>query len=76
MHAAVGDFGGPPSGSLGPEGADPGRQALAVREFIFEFQRAIHATARCSFPVIAALHGYALGLGVDIMSTSHQLQKL
>jgi len=47
---------------------EPARLALQIRNLILEFQHAIGATARCPFPVIAAVHGPVIGLGVDIIS--------
>lgn len=34
-----------------------------------EFQEAISSIEKCRVPVIAAVHGIAYGLGVDILST-------
>lgn len=45
---------------------DPGRRALQARVFITQFQDAISATERCPVPVIAAIHGVAYGLAIDI----------
>lgn len=46
---------------------DPARRALDLRKHILEFQRAIGAPERCPVPVIAAVHGLVLGLGIDIL---------
>jgi len=47
---------------------DPGRQGFYLKEHIRAFQSAISAVERCRVPVIAAVHGLALGLAVDITS--------
>ena len=39
-----------------------------MRNHILAFQRAINAPERCPFPVIAAVHGPVIGLGLDIIS--------
>ncbi|KAH8111167.1 ClpP/crotonase [Phellopilus nigrolimitatus] len=45
---------------------DPARTALTLREHALAFQASISALERCRVPVIIAVHGLALGLGVDI----------
>ncbi|KIM51128.1 hypothetical protein SCLCIDRAFT_1224822 [Scleroderma citrinum Foug A] len=47
---------------------DPARTALTLREHILTFQAAISAPERCPAPVIAAIHGIAYGLAVDIIT--------
>lgn len=47
---------------------DGARSSLALLRDIKEFQHAIGAPERCPFPVIVAVHGLVLGLGVDIVS--------
>ncbi|KLO16260.1 ClpP/crotonase [Schizopora paradoxa] len=47
---------------------DPGRQGFYLKEHIRAFQSAISAVERCRVPVIAAVHGLAIGLAVDITS--------
>ncbi|KAF5374491.1 hypothetical protein D9615_009055 [Tricholomella constricta] len=47
---------------------DSARASLAMRKVLVEFQQAINAPERCPFPVIVALHGPVIGLGVDLMS--------
>lgn len=51
-----------------PPSNDPARTALALREHILSFQAAISAPERCLVPVIAAIHGIAYGLAVDIIT--------
>ncbi|KAJ6556010.1 Delta2-dienoyl-CoA-isomerase [Mycena capillaripes] len=46
--------------------SDGARSALGLIRDIKEFQHAIGAPERAPFPVIVALHGLVLGLGVDI----------
>lgn len=47
---------------------DAARASLAMRKVLLEFQHAIGAPERCPFPVIVAVHGLVVGLGVDIIS--------
>ncbi|KAF5356454.1 hypothetical protein D9758_009512 [Tetrapyrgos nigripes] len=47
---------------------DPARIAIDLKKFIKVFQEAIHTPERCDFPVIAAIHGMALGIAVDLSS--------
>ncbi|KAJ5884744.1 hypothetical protein N7495_009254 [Penicillium taxi] len=49
---------------------DPARKALRLRRHIAEFQDCITALERCEKPVIVALHGYSLGLAIDISSAA------
>ncbi|KAJ6478024.1 Delta2-dienoyl-CoA-isomerase [Mycena vulgaris] len=55
-------------GLTGVTGVDAARSTLAMLRDIKEFQHAINAPERCPFPVIVAVHGLVLGLGVDIIS--------
>lgn len=49
------------------EGAgDPSRSATRNRRYIDEFQDCISSLERCEKPVISVLHGYSLGLAIDI----------
>ncbi|KAL1741404.1 ClpP/crotonase-like domain-containing protein [Schizophyllum fasciatum] len=48
--------------------ADPARAAHNLHDHIRAFQADIRAPERCHFPVIAALHGHVIGLGVDMSS--------
>lgn len=47
---------------------DVARKAFSLHEHIDDFQRAISSIANCQKPVIAAIHGLCIGLGVDISS--------
>ncbi|TIA89407.1 hypothetical protein E3P81_03121 [Wallemia ichthyophaga] len=42
------------------------QKSIQIRPYIEEFQEAITAIEKCAVPVIAALHGQVVGLGVDI----------
>ncbi|THH26853.1 hypothetical protein EUX98_g7342 [Antrodiella citrinella] len=46
---------------------DPGRRALQIRAEVLTFQEAIAAPEKCLCPVIAAVHGIAFGLSIDII---------
>ncbi|KIR75700.1 delta(3,5)-Delta(2,4)-dienoyl-CoA isomerase [Cryptococcus deuterogattii CA1014] len=46
--------------------ADPARQALTLHSHLLSFQSAISSLSACRQPVICALHGFALGLAIDI----------
>ncbi|RDB21108.1 Delta(3,5)-Delta(2,4)-dienoyl-CoA isomerase, mitochondrial [Hypsizygus marmoreus] len=58
--------------SLGSSAADTSQDAarasLSMRGVLLEFQHAIGAPERCAFPVIVAVHGPVVGLGVDLIS--------
>ena len=45
---------------------DGARASISMRKVLLEFQHAIGSPGRCPFPVIAALHGAVVGLGVDL----------
>lgn len=47
---------------------DPSRRATALRRHILELQDVVSSVARCEKPVIALMHGYAFGLGIDLSS--------
>ncbi|KAF9269769.1 Delta2-dienoyl-CoA-isomerase [Marasmius fiardii PR-910] len=47
---------------------DTARKAIGSLAFIKEFQSAINRVERVPFPVIAAIHGIAIGLGIDMTS--------
>jgi hypothetical protein len=46
---------------------DNARTSLSIRKALLEFQHAIGAPGRCPFPVIVAVHGAVVGLGVDLI---------
>lgn len=49
---------------------DPARQAAFLRHHIASFQDCISALERCEKPVIVAIHGFALGLAIDISTAA------
>ncbi|KAF7367998.1 Delta-2 dienoyl-CoA isomerase [Mycena sanguinolenta] len=55
------------SGGFGG-GTDAARTSLSTYHRLKEFQHAIGAPERCPFPVIVAVHGLVVGLGVDMIS--------
>ncbi|KAJ7225127.1 Delta2-dienoyl-CoA-isomerase [Mycena haematopus] len=54
--------------SVSGSDVDPARRSLSTYHHLKEFQHAIGAPERCPFPVIAAVHGLVVGLGIDIIS--------
>ncbi|KIJ26565.1 hypothetical protein M422DRAFT_38149 [Sphaerobolus stellatus SS14] len=46
---------------------DPARRARELRQHVVEFQSSISAIEEVPQPVIGAVHGYALGLAIDIL---------
>ncbi len=65
------DSDGTPAGGNGSAG---GRQpsmasrAVAARQGILRMQSSVTAVAQCPKPVVAAVHGYCIGGGVDVIS--------
>ena len=57
---------------IGSDGTDNSRDnaraSLQTRKKILELQHAVAAPERAPFPVIAAVHGHVIGLGVDLIS--------
>ncbi|KAJ6082835.1 hypothetical protein N7467_006970 [Penicillium canescens] len=49
---------------------DPARKAALLRRHIAEFQDCITAVERCEKPVVVALHGFSLGLAIDIATAT------
>ncbi|KAL2006935.1 hypothetical protein VTN00DRAFT_9603 [Thermoascus crustaceus] len=49
---------------------DPARKAAQLRRHIDEFQDCVSAVERCEKPVIAVLHGFTLGLGIDLSTAT------
>ena len=52
---------------VSPSKQDGARVSLAVHKFLQMFQTAITKPESAPFPVIVAVHGLVIGLGVDIM---------
>lgn len=48
---------------------DGARVAFQMRKDLTELQNAIGAAERAPFPVIVALHGNVIGLGVDLIGS-------
>ncbi|KAG9050985.1 hypothetical protein FS837_000650 [Tulasnella sp. UAMH 9824] len=55
------------TGALSFRDEDPARTSIPLRDHIIHFQNCITAIERCRQPVLAAVHGAAIGLGVDIL---------
>ncbi|KAL5354977.1 ClpP/crotonase-like domain-containing protein [Aspergillus floccosus] len=53
-------------GSGESSSTDPARKAFAMRRHIAEFQECISAVEKCEKPVIVAMHGFSLGLAIDL----------
>ncbi len=61
----------PVTGGQAPEPAarrSPAAQAAATRNSVLAMQRAVTAVADCPKPVIAAVHGYCIGGGIDLIT--------
>ena len=54
------------SGRIQAQDADPSRKASALRQHVLELQSCVSAVSSCQKPVIALMHGYAYGLGIDL----------
>jgi enoyl-CoA hydratase len=65
MLTAGGDDDAEPAGSSRPSMA---ARARAARTSVLRLQDSITAVARCPKPVIAAVHGYCIGGGVDLIA--------
>ncbi|KAI0319885.1 ClpP/crotonase [Amylostereum chailletii] len=52
-----------------PEASDGGRKGLLVRSITLDIQRITSSAERCPYPVIAATHGMAVGLAIDLIAT-------
>ena len=46
--------------------SDPSRKANSLRKHILDLQSSVSAISSCNKPVIALMHGYCYGLGVDL----------
>ena len=56
-----------PLNSASSSTPDPSRTSHQIREHVTAFQASISAVAECAKPVVAAVHGHCLGLGVDLI---------
>ncbi|RPA98570.1 ClpP/crotonase [Choiromyces venosus 120613-1] len=56
--------------SLNFSGSDGARKAWEIKRYMGEFQDCISASEKCEKPVICVLHGYSLGLAIDIACTA------
>ncbi|PYH81289.1 enoyl-CoA hydratase/isomerase family protein [Aspergillus uvarum CBS 121591] len=45
---------------------DPARKATHLRRHILEFQHCISSLEKCEKPVLVAMHGFSLGLAIDL----------
>lgn len=50
------------------DSTDVGRKAVYFHELIDKMQKDMSAAENCRVPVIAAMHGYVIGAGVDLSS--------
>jgi len=51
-------------------GSDAARKAILVHDWLLQFQDAISQIEKCNKPVVAAVHGIAYGLAIDILSAT------
>ena len=55
------------SSTLSPANSgDAARRAAITRRHVAEFQDCITSVERCEKPVICVMHGYSLGLAIDV----------
>lgn len=54
------------SGPISIQASDPSRKAFSLRKHILELQSCVSAVSACQKPVIALMHGYTYGLGIDL----------
>lgn len=47
---------------------DPARAAFLLKGLIKDMQDSVQVPERCAVPVIAAVHGGVIGMGVDIIT--------
>ncbi|KAL2825028.1 ClpP/crotonase-like domain-containing protein [Aspergillus cavernicola] len=50
--------------------SDPARRAVALRREISSFQDCVSTVEKCEKPVIVAMHGFSLGLAIDLSSAA------
>jgi delta(3,5)-delta(2,4)-dienoyl-CoA isomerase len=55
-------------GQVMEPGSDPARKAILVYDWLMQFQNAITQLEKSNKPVVAAIHGIAYGLAIDILS--------
>jgi Delta3,5-Delta2,4-dienoyl-CoA isomerase len=53
-------------GSNPDKNTDPSRKAAVLRRHILDYQDVISSVGRCEKPVIALMHGFAIGLAIDL----------
>lgn len=51
-------------------GSDPARKAILVHDWLLQFQDAVTQMEKCNKPVVAAVHGIAYGLAIDLLSAT------
>ncbi|HXX90773.1 MAG TPA: crotonase/enoyl-CoA hydratase family protein [Acidimicrobiales bacterium] len=66
MGELLGGGGGGADGGQGGTGPSFAARATAARPLILRMQHAVTSVAECPKPVIAAVHGYCIGGGVDL----------
>ena len=57
-----------PDGNSADSSMDSARTSIQTRKKLLALQHAVGAPERTPFPVIAAVHGHIIGLGVDLIS--------
>ncbi|KAL4915827.1 ClpP/crotonase-like domain-containing protein [Aspergillus aurantiobrunneus] len=53
-----------------PSVSDPARKAVHLRREIASFQDCVSTLEKCEKPVIVAMHGFSLGLAIDLSSAA------
>ncbi len=66
LHSGLDVTAAATSGPIQAQAADPSRKASSLRRHILELQSCVSAVSLCQKPVIALMHGYAYGLGIDL----------
>lgn len=54
------------SSPIQAQASDPSRKAYILRQHILDLQACVSAVSLCQKPVIALMHGYTYGLGIDL----------